>query len=147
MELAEAAAGELCVALRPDACALVDAWDFDDMVLNSTIGRKDGNVYEAQYQAAAASPLNTKAVPDFLAGACAALRWAGLVRACGLTPRACVACCSGAAVPQPRLPPAAQRPPRGRRRPVRPPPRPPRAHMQAGRQAGAARWMLMQLID
>ena len=45
-------------ALRPDACALVDAWDFPDRVLNSTIGRYDGNVYEAQYQAAAESPVS-----------------------------------------------------------------------------------------
>ena len=31
--------------LRPDCVALVDAFDFPDSVLNSTIGRKDGNVY------------------------------------------------------------------------------------------------------
>ena len=48
-------------ALRPDACALVDAWDFPDRVLNSTIGRYDGNVYEAQYQAAADSPVSRPA--------------------------------------------------------------------------------------
>ena len=28
----------LCTSLRPEAAALVDAWDFDDIVLNSTIG-------------------------------------------------------------------------------------------------------------
>ena len=39
--------------------ALVDAWDFHDKALNSTIGRYDGNVYEAQYMAAVKSPLNS----------------------------------------------------------------------------------------
>ena len=60
-------AAEVMAALRPDACALVDAWDFPDRVLNSTIGRYDGNVYEAQYQAAAESPLNRSELPRFLA--------------------------------------------------------------------------------
>ena len=32
VELAEEAVSSLCGALRPDACSLVDAWDFDDMV-------------------------------------------------------------------------------------------------------------------
>jgi acyl-CoA oxidase len=45
-------------ALRPDCVALVDAFDFPDSVLNSTIGRKDGNVYEALYEAAKKSSLN-----------------------------------------------------------------------------------------
>ena len=67
MELAEEACGELMAAIRPDACALVDAWDFPDRVLNSTIGRYDGNVYEAQYAAAAASPLNQTEIPQFMA--------------------------------------------------------------------------------
>jgi acyl-CoA oxidase len=44
--------------LRPDCVALVDAFDFPDSVLNSTIGRKDGNVYEALYEAAKSSSLN-----------------------------------------------------------------------------------------
>jgi acyl-CoA oxidase len=44
--------------LRPDCLALVDAFDFPDSVLNSTIGRKDGNVYEALYEAAKRSSLN-----------------------------------------------------------------------------------------
>ena len=38
--------------------ALVDAFDIPDRVLNSTIGRHDGNVYEALYAAAKASTLN-----------------------------------------------------------------------------------------
>jgi len=45
-------------SLRPDAVALVDAFDFPDRVLASTIGRHDGNVYEALYEAAKKSPLN-----------------------------------------------------------------------------------------
>ena len=36
----------------------MDAFDIPDRVLNSTIGRKDGNVYEALYEAAKKSTLN-----------------------------------------------------------------------------------------
>mmetsp|Transcript_10061 Transcript_10061/g.25631 ORF Transcript_10061/g.25631 Transcript_10061/m.25631 type:complete len:142 (+) Transcript_10061:183-608(+) len=43
---------ELERRLRPDAVALVDAFDYDDRILNSTLGRKDGKVYEALYEAA-----------------------------------------------------------------------------------------------
>jgi len=63
MEAASAAASALCGALRPDAVALVDSWDIPDRVLNSTIGRYDGNVYEAQYSASVHSPLNKKTIP------------------------------------------------------------------------------------
>ena len=45
-------------AIRPDVVGLVDALGFDDEVLNSTIGRYDGNVYEAIYEEAKRSPLN-----------------------------------------------------------------------------------------
>jgi acyl-CoA oxidase len=45
-------------SLRPDCVSLVDAFDFPDSVLNSTIGRHDGNVYEALYEAAKRSSLN-----------------------------------------------------------------------------------------
>jgi acyl-CoA oxidase len=38
--------------------ALVDAFDIPDRVLNSTIGRADGNVYEALYSAAQKSDMN-----------------------------------------------------------------------------------------
>lgn len=44
--------------LRPDVVALVDAFAIPDEVLNSTLGRYDGNVYEALYEAARDSPLN-----------------------------------------------------------------------------------------
>ena len=36
--------------LRPNAVALVDAFEFPDNVLNSAIGRYDGKVYEALYR-------------------------------------------------------------------------------------------------
>lgn len=65
VELAEEAVANVCSMLRPDAVALVDAWDFPDRTLNSTIGGYDGNVYENQYIAAVKSPLNDKSVPDF----------------------------------------------------------------------------------
>jgi acyl-CoA oxidase len=64
-ELAEAACNEVCSQIRPDALALVDAWDFPDAALNSTIGGYDGNIYEAQYKAAVSSPLNQKRIPGF----------------------------------------------------------------------------------
>lgn len=44
--------------LRPDAVALVDAFEFPDNVLMSALGRYDGMVYESLYAAARASPLN-----------------------------------------------------------------------------------------
>jgi acyl-CoA oxidase len=37
---------------------LVDAFDFPDHVLSSAIGRYDGNVYEALFDAAQRSTLN-----------------------------------------------------------------------------------------
>ena len=52
------AVSELLEELRPNLVALVTAFDIPDRVLNSTIGRKDGNVYEALYQAAKDSSLN-----------------------------------------------------------------------------------------
>lgn len=45
-------------AVRPDAVGLVDAFAFEDSVLASTLGRFDGNVYEAIYEQAKTSPLN-----------------------------------------------------------------------------------------
>jgi acyl-CoA oxidase len=52
------AVGELLDILRPDAVGLVDAFEFPDRVLGSTLGRYDGNVYEALYEAAKKSHLN-----------------------------------------------------------------------------------------
>jgi acyl-CoA oxidase len=45
-------------ALRPDAVALVDGFGYNDYILNSAIGRKDGDVYTALLAAAKSSPLN-----------------------------------------------------------------------------------------
>ena len=54
----------LLAALRPDAVALVDAFGIEDYLLNSAIGRADGDVYRALLAAARASPLNaTQACP------------------------------------------------------------------------------------
>jgi acyl-CoA oxidase len=44
--------------VRPDCVALVDAFDFPDHVLKTTIGRYDGNVYEALVDAGQKSILN-----------------------------------------------------------------------------------------
>eukprot|EP00658_Telonema_sp_P-2_P032448 TRINITY_DN24029_c0_g1_i4.p1 TRINITY_DN24029_c0_g1~~TRINITY_DN24029_c0_g1_i4.p1 ORF type:complete len:464 (+),score=137.61 TRINITY_DN24029_c0_g1_i4:129-1520(+) len=55
---AQAAVSLALDVLRPDAVGLVDCFEFPDVVLNSTIGRADGNVYEATFEAAQKSPLN-----------------------------------------------------------------------------------------
>ena len=44
--------------IRPDAVALVDARDFSDFRLKSTLGRYDGNVYPHIMEAARKDPLN-----------------------------------------------------------------------------------------
>jgi flavocytochrome c len=49
---------ELLAEIRPDAVSLVDAFDYPDFILRSTIGRYDGNVYEALFDAAQKSILN-----------------------------------------------------------------------------------------
>eukprot|EP01097_Dermamoeba_algensis_P003639 TRINITY_DN2503_c0_g2_i3.p1 TRINITY_DN2503_c0_g2~~TRINITY_DN2503_c0_g2_i3.p1 ORF type:complete len:137 (+),score=29.84 TRINITY_DN2503_c0_g2_i3:183-593(+) len=46
--------------IRPNAVALVDAFDIPDNVLSSTIGRYDGNIYEALYESAQKSVLNLR---------------------------------------------------------------------------------------
>lgn len=48
----------LLSAIRPHAVNLVDAFDFPDEVLNSTLGVWDGNVYQRLFDEAAKSPLN-----------------------------------------------------------------------------------------
>jgi len=60
----QTAVSQLMEELRPDALALVECFEIPDRVLNSTIGRKDGNVYEALYQAARDSELNKTEVFD-----------------------------------------------------------------------------------
>lgn len=53
---------ELLSQLRPNAVALVDAFDFHDKKLNSVLGRYDGNVYENMFEWARRSPLNSTEV-------------------------------------------------------------------------------------
>jgi len=45
-------------AIRPNAVSLVDAWDFSDFRLKSSLGRFDGKVYPAIMEAARRDPLN-----------------------------------------------------------------------------------------
>ena len=49
---------QLLPVIRPNAVALVDAFDFPDELLCSVLGRYDGQVYENLYHWAANSPLN-----------------------------------------------------------------------------------------
>jgi len=44
--------------IRPNAVALVDAFDFPDNYLNSSIGGYDGNIYERLLEEARKNPLN-----------------------------------------------------------------------------------------
>ena len=50
LKMSHEALSQMLGQLRPNAVALVDAFDFPDRVLNSTIGRFDGKVYEALYE-------------------------------------------------------------------------------------------------
>jgi len=58
LKMSHEALSQMLGQLRPNAVALVDAFDFPDRVLNSTIGRFDGKVYEALYEAAQRSAFN-----------------------------------------------------------------------------------------
>lgn len=49
---------ELLALIRPDAVALVDSFDFNDLFLGSVLGRYDGNVYENMFEWSKKSPLN-----------------------------------------------------------------------------------------
>uniref|UniRef100_A0A8C6TST5 Acyl-coenzyme A oxidase n=1 Tax=Neogobius melanostomus TaxID=47308 RepID=A0A8C6TST5_9GOBI len=55
---------ELLCQLRPNAVALVDAFDFHDKKLKSVLGRYDGNVYENLFDWARRSPLNATEVHE-----------------------------------------------------------------------------------
>lgn len=52
------AVAEILPQIRPDCVSLVDAFDYADNVLRSTIGKFDGNVYEALFDHAQKSLLN-----------------------------------------------------------------------------------------
>ncbi|CAG5122877.1 unnamed protein product [Candidula unifasciata] len=64
LEMVENKLYELLAALRPNAVALVDAFDFPDKVLDSDLGRYDGNVYEALMDYAKRSRLNKTQVHE-----------------------------------------------------------------------------------
>ncbi|KAL9259766.1 Peroxisomal acyl-coenzyme A oxidase 1-like protein [Drosera capensis] len=50
--------------VRPNAVALVDAFNYTDHFLGSVLGRYDGNVYPKLYEEAWKDPLNEAVVPD-----------------------------------------------------------------------------------
>merc|ERR1740139_883639 len=60
MRLVLRAINELLTELRPEAIAFVDGLGLTDGQLSSTLGRSDGNVYEAIYEEAKLNPLNQK---------------------------------------------------------------------------------------
>lgn len=53
---------ELLSKIRPNAIGLVDAFDFKDEILGSTLGAYDGRVYERLMEQAMKSPLNKEPV-------------------------------------------------------------------------------------
>lgn len=59
-----AAAASAVASVTDDAVALVDAWGFAERELQSTLGRWDGQVYPAVFEAARASTLNTQLDPE-----------------------------------------------------------------------------------
>ncbi|XP_031128030.1 peroxisomal acyl-coenzyme A oxidase 1-like [Ipomoea triloba] len=54
----------LYTLVRPNAVALVDAFNYTDHFLGSILGRYDGNVYPKLYEEAWKDPLNETVVPD-----------------------------------------------------------------------------------
>lgn len=58
VKLIKRAVQKLMDDLRPEALALIEAFDISDVSLASTIGSKDGNAYERMFKAAIQSPLN-----------------------------------------------------------------------------------------
>ena len=48
-------------ALFPESVTLTDAWNFDDCVLGSAIGRADGNAYETILEWSRQLPINVEA--------------------------------------------------------------------------------------
>ncbi|NP_001090149.1 acyl-CoA oxidase 1, palmitoyl L homeolog [Xenopus laevis] len=55
---------DLLAVIRPNAVALVDAFDYSDTQLGSVLGRYDGNVYENMFEWAKKSPLNKTQVHE-----------------------------------------------------------------------------------
>lgn len=57
---------KLLKEVRPHAVKLVDAWDFPDWQLDSSLGRSDGKVYEDMFKRASeANPLNDITVDPY----------------------------------------------------------------------------------
>ncbi|VFQ66385.1 unnamed protein product [Cuscuta campestris] len=54
----------LYTQVRPNAIALVDAFNYTDHFLGSVLGRYDGNVYPKLYEEAWKDPLNDSVLPD-----------------------------------------------------------------------------------
>ncbi|KAK9921834.1 hypothetical protein M0R45_030330 [Rubus argutus] len=54
----------LYAKVRPNAIALVDAFNYTDHFLGSVLGSYDGNVYPKLYEEAWKEPLNESVVPD-----------------------------------------------------------------------------------
>lgn len=46
MDWIRIAVSDLCKTIRKDAVSLVDSFNYSDFVVNSPLGRYDGNVYE-----------------------------------------------------------------------------------------------------
>jgi acyl-CoA oxidase len=57
---------DLLKQIRPDAVALVDAFNFPDYLLKSSLGRFDGNVYEHMFDQASTHGLNTKEGEEYM---------------------------------------------------------------------------------
>uniref|UniRef100_A0A804QZK5 Acyl-coenzyme A oxidase n=1 Tax=Zea mays TaxID=4577 RepID=A0A804QZK5_MAIZE len=62
--LANEQLGKLYAQVRPNAVALVDAFNYTDHYLGSVLGRYDGDVYPALYEEAWKDPLNETVVPE-----------------------------------------------------------------------------------
>ena len=58
MQMIRANIEKLLALIRPHAVKLVDGFNFSDHMLNSTLGRYDGNVYEALFESVQHDPLN-----------------------------------------------------------------------------------------
>lgn len=57
---------QLLKEIRPHAVRLVDSWGFDDWVLDSSLGRADGKVYEDMFhRASELNPLNKITVDPY----------------------------------------------------------------------------------
>jgi len=66
IQLTRSSVMKLIKEIRPHAVKLVDAWDFSDFQLDSSLGRYDGNVYEDLFnRASEQNPLNNVVVDPY----------------------------------------------------------------------------------